>query len=58
MMDIAVPTNKSMGLKIDLQKQLNGIDYKDLIKMCSIDNTLLIDLRESQKLKKPSLKIL
>ena len=33
MMDIAVPTNKSMGLKIDLQKQLNGIDYKDFIKM-------------------------
>ena len=28
MMDIAIPTNKSMGLKIDLQKQLNGIEYK------------------------------
>ena len=57
MMDIAVPTNKSMGLKIDLQKQLNGIDYKDLIKMCSIDNTLLIDLREESEIeKKPSLK--
>ena len=57
MMDIAVPTNKSMGLKIDLQKQLNGIDYKDLIKMCTIDNTLLIDLREESEIeKKPSLK--
>ena len=57
MMDIAVPTNKSMGLKIDLQKQLNGIDYQDLIKMCTIDNTLLIDLREESEIeKKPSLK--
>ena len=32
LMDIAVPTNKSMGMTHDTQKKLNGITYDNLMK--------------------------
>ena len=56
LMDIAVPTNKSMGMAIDTQKKLNGITYEKLKNDFNNQEFLLIDLREeSEILKKPSL---
>ena len=56
LMDIAVPTNKSMGMTLETQKKLNGITYENLINVLKIDECLLIDLREeSEILNKPSL---
>jgi len=56
LMDIAVPTNKSMGMTLDTQKKLNGISYDNLINIFKKEEFILIDLREeSEILKKPSL---
>ena len=56
LMDIAVPTNKSMGMTLDTQKKLNGISYDNLINIFKKEEFILIDLREeSEILKKPAL---
>ena len=56
LMDIAVPTNKSMGMTLDTQKKLNGISYDNLINTSKKEKFILIDLREeSEILKKPAL---
>ena len=56
LMDIAVPTNKSMGMSYDTQKKLNGITYDDLLNIYKNEEYYLIDLREeSEILKKPSI---
>ena len=56
LMDIAVPTNKSMGMTLDTQKKLNGITYDNLINISKKEKFILIDLREeSEILKKPAL---
>jgi glyoxylase-like metal-dependent hydrolase (beta-lactamase superfamily II)/rhodanese-related sulfurtransferase len=56
LMDIAIPTNKSMGMSINVQKKLNGITYENLINIIEKKECFLIDLREeSEILKKPSL---
>ena len=54
MMDIAVPSNKSMGMTHEFQKKLNGISYNDLINISGHKNSILIDLRESEDIKKKS----
>ena len=56
LMDIAVPTNKSMGMALNTQKKLNGITYDNLLNVFKNEEYFLIDLREeSEILKKPSL---
>ena len=56
MMDIAIPKNKKLGLKKEIQKNLNGITTEELNEIVNNYNTLLIDLRESVEIKKkPSL---
>ena len=37
LMDIAVPTNKSMGMTLETQKKLNGITYENLINVLKND---------------------
>ncbi len=57
MMDIAVPANKTMGVKKEIQKKLNGINYQELNNLLNNKNTLLIDLRESIEIeRKPSIR--
>ena len=46
LMDIAVPTNKSMGMTHDTQKKLNGITYDNLMNVFKNEECFLIDLRE------------
>ena len=52
LMDIAVPANKNLGLKINQQKQSNGISYNKLKSLVEKDNAMLIDLRESSEIEK------
>ena len=57
MMDIAVPANKTMGVKKEIQKKLNGINYQELNNLLNNKNSLLIDLRESIEIeRKPSIR--
>ena len=46
MMDIAVPANKKMGLSIEKQTKLNGINFDKLLNLYNKENSILIDLRE------------
>ena len=56
LMDVAVPTNQSMGMTKEVQRQLNGIYYDKLINLVKNNQSLLIDLREKIEIeKKPSL---
>ena len=56
MMDIAVPSNKSLGFNLDRQKNLNGITYDNLRDLSANKDVILIDLREPSEIeKKPSL---
>ena len=55
MMDIAVPANKNLGLKKEIQKNLNGISINELKDLVSKKDVLLVDLREKSEIeKKPS----
>ena len=57
LMDIAVPTNKSMGIGYNTQKKLNGISFDRLKNFSKDKECILIDLREESEInKKPSLK--
>jgi len=56
MMDIAVPANKNLGFKKEMQKNLNGISINELKNLSNNKEVLLIDLREKVEIeKKPSL---
>ncbi len=56
MMDIAVPKNKSLGMSIDQQKRLNGLNCEEIKIMISKTNAHLIDLREDNEiLRNPSI---
>ena len=56
MMDIAVPKNKSLGMSIDQQKRLNGLNCEEIKIMISKTNARLIDLREDNEiLRNPSI---
>ncbi|MDC1047349.1 MBL fold metallo-hydrolase [Alphaproteobacteria bacterium] len=50
MMDVAVPSNKNLGFKIENQKKLNGINFIDLKTIANENNLLLIDLRETHEI--------
>ena len=50
MMDVAVPSNKNLGFKIENQKKLNGIKFGDLKTIANENNLLLIDLRENHEI--------
>ena len=50
MMDIAVPSNKNLGFKIENQKKLNGIKFNDLKTIANKNDLLLIDLRENHEI--------
>ena len=54
MMDIAVPANSTMGITIDFQKKMNGINYEELNNLTSDNNFILIDLREKIEIKRKS----
>ena len=56
LMDVAIPANKSIGIKLEVQKELNGISDEHLKKLSIKEDCILIDLREKTEiLKKPSL---
>ena len=50
MMDVAVPSNKNLGFKIENQKKLNGIKFGDLKTIANKNDLLLIDLRENHEI--------
>ena len=52
LMDVAVPTNKKMGMSLDQQKQLNGLSVQEIKKIINDKNYLLIDVREDSEIKR------
>ena len=52
LMDVAVPTNKQLGMSLDQQKQLNGLSVQEIKKIINDKNYLLIDVREDSEIKR------
>ena len=52
LMDVAVPTNKKLGMSLDQQKQLNGLSVQEIKQIINDKNYLLIDVREYSEIKR------
>jgi len=52
MMDVAVPTNQQLGINIERQKKINGLDVDAFNHKIKSEEYQLIDLRENNEIKK------
>ena len=52
MMDIAVPANQQLGINLERQKKINGLDVDAFNKKIKSEEYQLIDLRENNEIKK------
>jgi len=52
MMDVAVPTNKKLGMSFDRQKKFNGLSVSETKKIINKKDCCLIDLREDNEIKR------
>jgi len=52
MMDVAVPTNQQLGIKIERQKKINGLDVDEFNHKIKSEEYQLIDLREINEIQK------
>lgn len=52
LMDVAVPTNKKLGMSLNQQKKLNGLSIIETKKIINNNNCFLIDLREDSEIKR------
>ena len=52
MMDIAVPANQQLGINLERQKKINGLDVYAFNKKMKSEEYQLIDLRENNEIKK------
>ena len=52
MMDVAIPTNKKLGMSLDQQNKLNGLSVIETKKIINNKDCLLIDLREDNEIKR------
>ena len=52
MMDVAVPTNQQLGINIERQKKINGLDVDEFNHKIKSEEYQLIDLREINEIQK------
>jgi len=52
MMDVAIPTNKKLGMSLEQQKKMNGLNVAETDKIISNKDCCLIDLREDNEIKR------
>jgi len=52
MMDVAVPTNKKLGMSVDQQKKFNGLNVIEVKKIIDNQDCYLIDLREENEIER------
>ena len=52
MMDVAVPANQQLGINLERQKKINGLDVDAFNKKIKSEEYKLIDLRENNEIKK------
>ena len=52
MMDVAVPANQQLGINLERQKKINGLDVDAFNKKIKSEEYQLIDLRENNEIKK------
>lgn len=52
MMDIAVPANQQLGINLERQKKINGLDVDEFNHKIKSEEYQLIDLRENNEIKK------
>ena len=52
MMDVAIPTNKNLGMSLDQQKKLNGLSVVEAKKIINNKDCCLIDLREDSEIER------
>ena len=52
LMDVAVPTNKNLGMSLDQQKKLNGLSVIEAKKIINNKDCCLIDLREDSEIER------
>ena len=52
MMDVAIPTNKKLGMSLDQQKKFNGLSVVETKKIINHKDCCLIDLREDSEIER------
>jgi len=52
MMDVAVPTNKKLGMSLEQQKKLSGLGVEEIKKLINNKDCNIIDLREENEIKR------